>query len=101
MRTHFPGSDAPSLSLNVTSSPSSSLASVLEDDPFTMEDYAVGRLPPDGFLLSDPPTYHAGQSQPDTDTDGDSDLQSDEIVKVHYHLMLDGMLLFFIYIEPY
>jgi hypothetical protein len=97
MRTHIPASDAPSLSLSVTSSPSGSLASVLEDDPFIMEDYTVGGLPPNDFLLSDPPTYHADQSQPDTD--GDS--QSDGIIKVHYHLMLDGTLLFFIYIQPY
>ena len=97
MRTHIPASDAPSRSLSVTSLPTSSLASVLEDDPFTMEDHTVGGLPPDNFLLSDPPTHRSDQSQPDID--GDS--QSDGIVKVHYHLMLDGTLLFFIFIWPY
>ena len=99
MRTHIPASDAPSPSLSVTSSPTSSLASVLEDDPFTMEDHTVGALTPDNrdFLLSDPPTHYSDQSQPDID--GDS--QSDGIIKVHYHLMLDGTLSFFISIWPY
>lgn len=60
MRTYIPASDA--LNPSVMSSPSSSLASVLEDDPFIMEDYTVGGLPPDDFLLSDPPIYHTEQS---------------------------------------
>lgn len=91
MRTHIPASDD-ALSSGVMSSPSSSPASILEDDPFAVEDYRVGGLPPDDFLLSDPPTYHAEQSQPDVD--GDS--QSDGNVKIHYHPMLNGMPLFFI-----
>jgi hypothetical protein len=84
MRTHIHASDAPSPS--VMSSPSSSLTSILEDDPFTMEDYTVGGLPPDDFLMSDPPTYHDEQSQPDAD--GES--QSDGSFGIQYHQMLDG-----------
>ena len=92
MTTHdIPASDA--LNLSVMPSPSSSLAS-LEDDPFMMplEDYiADDRLPPDD-------TLHAEQSQSDMDS---SNSQSDGSVKIHYHLVLDGMFLFFIYVQPY
>jgi hypothetical protein len=89
MRTDIPASGAPNPS--VISSPSSSLASILEDDPFTMEDYTVGDLPPDDLLLSDPPNYHTEQSQSDLDTDGDS--QSDGSIKIHYHPILNGIYL--------
>lgn len=92
MRTHIPAGDAPTR----MSSPSGSLTSILEDDPVTMEDYAVGGLPPVNSPLSDPPTYYA---EPVSDTDSDS--QSDWKVEIHYHLTLDGMPLFFIYVQPY
>jgi hypothetical protein len=86
MRTHISDSDALGPDVLMSSPPSS--------PPWTMEDYTVGGLPLDDFLLSDPPTYH---SQPDTD----DDLQSDGSFKIHHHSMLDGMPLFFIYVRPY
>ena len=84
MRTRIPASDALPI---VISSPSNSLASIPEDDPFTREDYtlAVDELPPDDLLLSDPPIYHTEQSQ--SDTDGDSQSGG----RIHYHPMLDGI----------
>lgn len=89
MRTHIPASDAPSRSSpsEMSSPSSSSLASILEDDSFTMEDHTVGGLPPDDLLLSDPPIYSSEQSQ--SDTDGDS--QSDGSFKIQYHPLLDGI----------
>ena len=90
-RTHSPASDASDApSPSIFSSPSSPLASILEDDPFTMEDYTVGGLPPDD-LLSDPPIYHTEQSQSDLDTDGNS--QSDGSFKIYYHPVLNGICL--------
>lgn len=89
------------------SSPSSSLTTILEDDPFIVEDDTVDRLPIDD-LLSDPPTYQVEQSQPDADSQlepdaDDGDSQSDGSFKIHYHPVLDGMPLFFmiISIDPY
>lgn len=91
MRTNIPASDA--LNPSEMSSPSISLASIPEDDPFTMEDYYTDSgLPPDDLLLP------AEQSQLESDTDSDS--QSDRSVKTLYHPMLDGMPSFFIYVQP-
>ena len=108
MRTHTPASDAEALSPSPMSSPSSSLTTILEDDPFIVEDDTVDRLPIDDFLLSDPPTYQVEQSQPDADSQlepdaDDGDSQSDGSFKIHYHPVLDGMPLFFmiISIDPY